>query len=264
MPLSNKFIPLSIESLQKRYASLIKVRGGVGVLFQVVLDEFRALYNLNPAKITFNSLKDTPLNLTGTPFSQVTVDQLVAPANSGVCSPMEFVAIDEDNTIYPFDEVKEEEDMIIARPAFFSSTSPFVLNIQNSAQSTPAGALTPATSWFQGIFSPRTSNNSSQTLNARTEQVLPIDWLDLKAANLTEEEFALAMQLYYQHEIHTVIRFLTPINQWADTADRNNSFESHQLRIVLFYLMVRDPRMEHVEHDKIPNEYFFDKLLASQ
>ncbi len=68
-------------------------------------------------------------------------------------------------------------------------------------------------------------------------------------------------QDYYKNKIHTVIRYLTNLNEWADSKQISDElFKKHKLRVVIFYLAIENIVEHHKNLLSNPCDYFLNKL----
>jgi ankyrin repeat protein len=72
---------------------------------------------------------------------------------------------------------------------------------------------------------------------------LPLAWDAFSALVLTEAERARALQAYYQHPMHSAIRYLSAPNPWVDSAQPRPTFEEHKPLITLLWLAATDPTL---------------------
>jgi len=227
-------MPLSIQSLQKRYEQTINKCGGIDVLFKIIQRKLCTEYDKNPAKLTVSVFCDSPLSLLNTPRTQTTV--IVGQLPSNGVSPVEFRS-DSDNNVYPF-------------------TTP-----NDNSVPVPSRAMSPATFWFNRSTSSIRSIASQRSVNNK-ELVLPILWSDFTALKFREGDFKRALTTYYKHNVHTIIRYLSGTGQWGDiNLNSNSSFEAHKLRLVIFYLAAHDQLFNLNFVDLEPMNYFMNKLL---
>lgn len=113
------------------------------------------------------------------------------------------------------------------------------------------------------------------------EIALPFEWGELQALReaLTPEQYALALEAYHRHDVHTAYRYLSKPNYWMaegaayvcvyydaqnqPTSLRYSTFEEYQHLIALFYLAASDATMPALEgHTVASRVECFVKQLA--
>ncbi|KGP63324.1 hypothetical protein EP47_09330 [Legionella norrlandica] len=107
-------------------------------------------------------------------------------------------------------------------------------------------------------------NPASIEYNGQT-LVLPEQWSDFQALNLDADSYQHAMMAYYQHTVHTVLRYFSKPNPWMannasyvyvdeEQAGRYSTFEEYKPLIVLFWLAAIDSSIVGSDNFKTPEE----------